>query len=126
MLLSLTILIVALVWPPIIVVLTYIADWRAFAPGTGPHKWERALFPSASTQKSIRRSPAVPPPIPQAQLLAPLPRRSRRILKSLKITFVVLLGSLGTGLIVGRWEAVVGAFFLLGAFFLYRSSTTQP
>ena len=37
--------------PGAVLLLTYIADWRAFSPGTGPHRWERALFPDPARRK---------------------------------------------------------------------------
>lgn len=44
--LQVALLLAALLWPGLLLFLTLVSDWRAFAPGTGPHGWERLLFPT--------------------------------------------------------------------------------
>jgi hypothetical protein len=47
--------------PGALLLLSYIADWRAFSPGTGPHRWERALFPAPDdTRRKVRGPPLLP------------------------------------------------------------------
>jgi hypothetical protein len=114
-------LIAAVVWPGLFLFLTFISDWRAFAPGTGPHAWERALFPDYS----VRRGRG-PPPLPRGGG----PMRSRdpggmktlaaMLLRGLGIFLIMCMASIGVGLVVGRPEAAVGTFLILGAGLLFR------
>jgi hypothetical protein len=43
------------VFPGVLVLLMYVGDWRAFAPGTGPHWWEKILYPNGHAGKCARR-----------------------------------------------------------------------
>jgi hypothetical protein len=122
----LVLLMAVVVWPGLFLLLTLISDWRTFAPGTGPHAWERALFPDYA----VRRMRG-PPPLPGR---SGEPMRSRdggglKILRGIArvvgILLIMLMASIGVGLVVGRPAAAIGTFLILGAGLLFRRMTLQ-
>jgi GYF domain 2 len=102
------------VLPGLVVFLAYVGDWRAFAPGTGPHWWEMILYPSGAEARQCKPTlPERPPPIPNAQ------HRPSKAVRALKAFCIMILASLGTGLIVGNPAAAIGAFLATGAILLF-------